>query len=68
MLVNSVEAVSELSSEVQHVQLIEGNKWYGSHLGPFRTPAREDDPPHMGPNFYVEQQYWLRNFHQQQQS
>ena len=56
MLVNSVEAVSETSSELQHVQLIEGNKWYGSHLGPFRTPAREDDPPHMGPNFYVEQE------------
>ena len=68
MLVNSVEAVSETSSELQHVQLIEGNKWYGSHLGPFRTPAREDDPPHMGPNFYVEQENWLRNFHQEQQS
>ena len=59
MLVNSVEAVSETSSELQHVQLIEGNKWYGSHLGPFRTPAREDDPPHMGPNFYVEQELSL---------
>ncbi len=34
----------------------------------FRTPAREDDPPHMGPNFYVEQENWLRNFHQEQQS
>ena len=68
MLVNSVEAVSGTSNELQHVQLIEGNKWYRPHLGPFRTPAREDDPPHMGPNFYVEQENWLRNFHQQQPS
>ena len=68
MLVNSVEAISETTSELQHVQLIEGNKRYGSHLGPFRTPAHEDDPPQMGPNFYVEQEKWLRNFHQQQQS
>ena len=65
---NSVEAVSETSSELQHVQLIEGNKWYGSHLGPFRTPAREDDPPHMGPNFYVEQENWPELHHQQNQS
>ena len=41
--------------------LIEGNKIYGSHLGPFKTPAREDDPPHMLPNFYYDQEQWLRS-------
>lgn len=60
MLVNSVEPIEAASPGLRHVQLIEGNKIYGSHLGPFRTPAREDDPPHMLPNFYYDQEMWLR--------
>ncbi|MBO6561433.1 MAG: SDR family oxidoreductase [Nisaea sp.] len=60
MLVNSVEPVAAASKDLEHVQLIEGNKIYGSHLGPFRTPAREEDPPHMLPNFYHAQESWLR--------
>ena len=60
MLVNAVEAIAAASHRLAHVHLVEGNKWYGSHLGPFRTPAREDDPPHMPPNFYVDQERWLR--------
>ena len=51
----AVEPVSPLA----HVHLVEGTKWYGSHLGPFRTPAREDDPRHMPPNFYYAQQDFL---------
>lgn len=61
MLVNAVEAVAAASDRLEHVHLVEGNKWYGSHLGPFKTPAREDDPPHMPPNFYVDQERWLRH-------
>ncbi|MDX1540135.1 MAG: SDR family oxidoreductase [Geminicoccaceae bacterium] len=61
MLVNAVEAVEAASERLEHVHLVEGNKWYGSHLGPFKTPAREDDPPHMLPNFYVDQETWLRD-------
>jgi nucleoside-diphosphate-sugar epimerase len=60
MLANAVEAIDAASGRLEHVQLIEGNKWYGSHLGPFKTPAREDDPPHMLPNFYYDQEMWLR--------
>jgi nucleoside-diphosphate-sugar epimerase len=41
---------------LRHVHLLEGTKWYGLHLGPFATPAREDDPRHMPPNFYYDQQ------------
>ena len=29
--------------------LYQGNKYYGAHLGPFKTPAREDDPRLLGP-------------------
>jgi nucleoside-diphosphate-sugar epimerase len=38
---------------------MQGYKVYGAHLGPFKTPAREDDPPHMPPEFNVEQQAFL---------
>ena len=61
MLVNSVEPIAAASPSLAHVNLIEGNKIYGSHLGPFKTPAREDDPPHMLPNFYYDQEQWLRD-------
>ena len=60
MLVNAVEPVAAVSPRLEHVQLMQGNKIYGSHLGPFKTPAREEDPPHMLPNFYQPQESWLR--------
>ena len=62
MLVNSVELIAGASPRLEHVHLIEGTKFYGSHLGPFRTPAKETDPPHMLPNFYWDQEQWLREF------
>ena len=39
--------------------LITGTKYYGSHLGPFKTPARESDPRHMPPDYYFDQIDWL---------
>jgi nucleoside-diphosphate-sugar epimerase len=59
MVVNLVEALEKSAPRLAHVQLIHGTKWYGNHLGPFRTPAREGDPRHMPPNFYYDQQDWL---------
>ena len=41
---------------LRHVHLVEGTKWYGMHLGAFPTPADEDDPRHLPPNFYYDQQ------------
>ena len=60
MLVNAVEPIARASARLEHVNLIEGTKYYGSHLGPFKTPAKETDPPHMLPNFYYDQEQWLR--------
>jgi nucleoside-diphosphate-sugar epimerase len=60
MLVNAVEPIAAASQHLAHVNLIEGTKIYGSHLGPFKTPAKESDPPHMLPNFYYDQEQWLR--------
>ncbi|GAF47509.1 SDR family oxidoreductase [Rhodococcus wratislaviensis] len=49
----------DLFPQLQHVSLMQGYKVYGAHLGPFSTPAKEDDPPHMPPEFNVEQQQLL---------
>jgi nucleoside-diphosphate-sugar epimerase len=53
-LANVLDAVD--TPALRHVHLVEGTKWYGMHLGAFPTPAREDDPRHMPPNFYYDQQ------------
>ncbi len=59
MLVNLVEALEPRAPRLRHIQLMQGSKWYGNHLGPYRTPAREDDPRHGRPCFYYAQQDWL---------
>jgi nucleoside-diphosphate-sugar epimerase len=59
MLVNVVDAVEAAAPGLRHVSLMQGYKVYGAHLGPFKTPAREDDPPHMPPEFNVDQQAFL---------
>jgi nucleoside-diphosphate-sugar epimerase len=60
MLVNLVNVIEAASPGLEHVHLAEGSKWYGSHLGPYKTPAKEDDPRHMPPNFYYNQQDFLQ--------
>jgi nucleoside-diphosphate-sugar epimerase len=64
MLVNVLRAVEPVATGLRHVQLMQGYKVYGAHLGPFKTPAREDDPPHLPPEFNVEQQAFLESAQQ----
>ena len=59
MLQNTVEAVERSSSGLRKVVLLEGAKYYGAHLGPYKTPAKESDPRHMPPNFYYDQEDYL---------
>ena len=59
MLVNVVEAVEPVATNLQHISLMQGYKVYGAHLGPFKTPARETDADHMPPEFNVDQQRFL---------
>ncbi|WP_141585485.1 SDR family oxidoreductase [Actinomadura sp. WMMA1423] len=61
MLVNVVDAVEPVAKGLRHISLMQGYKVYGAHLGPFRTPAREDDPGHMPPEFNVDQQDFLES-------
>jgi nucleoside-diphosphate-sugar epimerase len=59
MLRTVVEAAEATAPGLAHVHLIEGGKWYGMHIGAMPTPAREDDPRHLPPNFYYDQQDYL---------
>jgi nucleoside-diphosphate-sugar epimerase len=52
---NLLDALAPVAGRLQHVQIIHGMKWYGSNLGPYRTPARESHPRLPGANFYYEQ-------------
>ena len=60
LFTNLVTAIEDAAPSLQHVHLVEGTKWYGSHLGPFLTPAREHHPRHAGANFYFDQHDWLK--------
>ncbi|SDY80420.1 Nucleoside-diphosphate-sugar epimerase [Amycolatopsis xylanica] len=59
MLTNVVDAIEPVAAGLEHVSLMQGYKVYGAHLGPFKTPAREDDAGHMPPEFNVDQQRFL---------
>ena len=56
MLRHTLDALEKHAPRLQHVSLMQGFKVYGAHLGPFKTPAREDDPRHLPPEFNVDQQ------------
>ena len=45
---------------LRHVHLVQGGKVYGVHVGPFPTPAREDDPRVAIENFNYDQEDLLR--------
>lgn len=60
LLVNPIEVVEPIAMGLQRIVLMQGGKAYGRHLGPFRTPAREDDARYMPPNFYYDQEDFLR--------
>jgi nucleoside-diphosphate-sugar epimerase len=59
MLVNAVAAIDRAAPRLKRVVLVTGTKYYGVHLGPLKTPMRESDPRHAGPNYYFDQIDWL---------
>ncbi len=60
LLRNLLDAVEQHAPGLAHVTIYQGGKAYGADLGPFKTPAREDDPRLMSPNFYYDQEDHLR--------
>lgn len=60
ILRNLLDVVEASSPGLEHITFYQGGKAYGADLGPFKTPAREDDPRLMPPNFYYDQEDLLR--------
>ena len=60
MLRNVVEAVQQASPALRKVVLVTGAKFYGIQWGASSTPCRESDPRQLPPNFYYDQEDWLR--------
>ena len=60
MVRNVLDAAEAAAPKLEHVHLVEGQKWYDVRLRPSRTPTREDDPRHAPPNFYYDQEDLLR--------
>lgn len=61
MLKNTVEVMEKHAPNLYHIALMEGGKAYGVHLGAMPlSPAKESDPRHMPPNFYYDQEDFLR--------
>ena len=58
-LLDNVLSAAELGP-LRHVHLVQGGKVYGVHVGPFPTPAREDDPRAVIENFNYDQEDLLR--------
>lgn len=60
LLNNTLDGLKAAGTRLEHVTLYQGTKYYGSHLGPFKTPTREDDSRLIAPNFYYDQENLLR--------
>lgn len=56
LLRNTLDAARQTGAPLRHVTLYQGMKYYGAHLGAFKTPAWEDDPRLTTPHFYYAQQ------------
>lgn len=60
LLSNVVHVIEPAAKNLRHIHLLQGTKYYGNHLGAFKTPAKETDPRHMPPNFYYDQEDFIR--------
>src|ERR1700753_3139836 len=58
---NVVEPILSSANDFQHVSILQGTKAYGVHLHPIPIPARESDPRHNHPNFFLDQQDYVRD-------
>ncbi len=58
MLKNLIDYLDPVAAKLEHVQLMHGSKWYGSHIGPFKTPAKESHPrPQQALYYYGQHDY-----------
>lgn len=60
MLRNVVEALIAAKSPLKHISILQGTKAYGGHVRPMPVPARESDPRFDHPNFFLDQEDYVR--------
>lgn len=56
MIGHVLDAVERHAQQFSNIHLLQGMKYYGVHLGPFETPARETDPRVPGCDFYYSEE------------
>ena len=59
LLDNLIKGIETASKNLVHVHLVQGGKYYGVHVGPFPSPAHEEDLRVPIPNFNYDQQDYL---------
>jgi nucleoside-diphosphate-sugar epimerase len=60
ILSNLVPVLESSATNLKRILFIQGGKAYGAHLGIYKTPAYETDPRSITPNFYYDQEDYLR--------
>ena len=60
MLSNVLTAIEPAARRLANVNLMQGTKYYGCHLGPISVPARETDPRIAGADFYYSEEDFVR--------
>lgn len=60
MFCNLVETMDAVSPALRHVHAMQGSKYYGMDLGPYKTPARETDPRILLDLYYYRQEDFVR--------
>lgn len=58
---NVLDAVEPGSPKLANVHLMQGTKYYGCHLGPFKVPAQESDPRLSAGDFYYSEEDYVRS-------
>jgi nucleoside-diphosphate-sugar epimerase len=61
MLHNVIEPLISGKPALKHISILQGTKAYGVHLHPIAIPARESDPRDDHPNFFFDQQDYVRD-------
>ena len=60
MITNVVDSLEACAANFANINLLQGTKYYGCHLGPFTTPAKETDPRVTGADFYYSEEDLVR--------
>ena len=56
MIGNCLDAAEAVAPGFANINLLQGTKYYGSYLGPFKTPAKESDLRVEGGDFYYSEE------------